>query len=88
MDLRKLRDEAKRLRPVMAIGKQGITQGSVQLLGRELEQKGLVKVKLLRSHLAERDRHAAAAELAALGQATLVQVVGNVVVLYKAGKAR
>jgi RNA-binding protein len=84
---KELKNQARTLKHVMAIGKNGITEGNVKLLQRELEQKGLVKVKLLRGFLGEGeaklDRKEAGARLAKLGQGQLVQVVGNVVVLYR-----
>jgi len=85
---RTLKDKAKALKAVMVIGKNGITQGSITLLDRELEQKGLVKVKLLANYLraSGRDRKEVAQELAALGCARLISLVGNVVVLYREKK--
>lgn len=80
-----LADQARSLKAVMNIGKNGMTQGSLQLLDRELDQRGLVKVKLLRSHLeaSGKGRKEVAEELAMFAHARLVQVVGNVVVLYR-----
>lgn len=83
MDLRALRREAQSLAPVMSIGKNGITAGSVTLLQRELDQKRLVKVKLLKAFVDGNDRKEAAQRLASFSGALLVQVVGNVVVLAK-----
>jgi RNA-binding protein len=85
---KELVEKARYLRHVMAIGKSGVTEGSVNLLRRELEQKRLVKVKLLSNYLraSGRSRHDVAEELARLSGGRLVQVVGNVVVLHKAGK--
>lgn len=82
---RRLREEAKHLRPVMQIGKNGITEGSVKLLQRELEQKGLVKVKLLKAYLdaTEKRKQEVGEELARLTGAALIQVVGHTIILYK-----
>ena len=71
----------------MSVGKNGITAGTIIQLDKELERRGLVKVKLLRAFLGETvDRKEAAAELAMKGRAKLVQVVGNVVVLHRPKK--
>jgi RNA-binding protein len=85
---KELADKARHLRHVMAIGKGGVTEGGITLLRRELEQKRLVKVKLLANYLraSGRSRHDVAEELARLSGARLIQLVGNVVVLHKAGK--
>ena len=85
---KELVDKARYLSHVMAIGKNGVTEGSIKLLHRELEQKHLVKVKLLNNylHASGRNRHDVAEEVARLSGGRLVQLVGNVVVLYKPGK--
>ena len=85
MDERALRNQARNLIPVMAIGKNGITQGSVQQLEKELDVRGLVKVRLLKGYLEGHtiERKEGAAELAKLARATLVQIVGNIAVLYR-----
>lgn len=81
MDLKK---QAKALQPIMSIGKNGLTQGTVELLDRELEQKQLVKVKLLRAYLHEHDRTEAAEELARFTQSRAILTVGNTITFYRA----
>jgi RNA-binding protein len=82
-----LRAKAKLLTPIMQIGKNGLTQGSVDLIDRELEQKHLIKIKLLKGALPEdaskADRRALANEMAKKSKAVLVEQVGSVVVLYR-----
>ena len=82
---KRLADEARSLKAVMNVGKNGLTAGAVALLRRELDQKRLIKVKILKGYLdaSGKDRKEAAAEIASLGQARLVQLVGYAAVLYK-----
>jgi RNA-binding protein len=83
-----LRSKAKLLSPILQIGKNGLTQGSLDLISRELEHKQLIKLKLLKGALpddaAKGDRRALAQEIAVKSKAQLVEQVGNIVVLYKA----
>ena len=48
-----LRSEAKLLTPVLQIGKNGLTQGSIDLIDRELTQRQLIKIKMLKHALPE-----------------------------------
>jgi len=84
---KRLRSEAKFLTPILQIGKNGLTEGSIGLLDRELDQKHLIKVKLLKAALPESaskaDRRKMAAEMAERTHAKIVEQVGNVVVLYR-----
>lgn len=83
-----LRAKAKHLTPVLQIGKNGLQQGNIDLVARELEQRQLIKVKILPSALPaeakKADRRALAAALAQATRSLLVEQVGNVIVLYKA----
>jgi len=80
-----LRDAARGLEPVLRIGKNGLTPGAVQEIIAQLKKKHLIKVKLLSAFLDGKDKKIVAVELAAKTDATLVQLVGNVVVLYRKG---
>jgi RNA-binding protein len=82
-----LRAKAKRLEPVMNIGKNGLTPGTIDLLDRELSQRELVKIRLnkgaLPAETAKGVRRELGHELCRLTHATLVEQVGNVVVLFR-----
>lgn len=85
--LKELRASAKVLDPVLQIGKNGLTDGSIDLIDRELEAKQLIKIKLHKSALsletARSDRAAIAQEIAARTRSQIVEQVGNVIVLYR-----
>lgn len=63
------------------MGKGGISPAVLAHLGRVFRQRELIKVRLLES--AGQDRRATARALAAGAEATLVDVIGRIVVLYR-----
>ena len=79
---RHLRALAHALRPIVQIGKSGLDAGLVAAVDRALADHELVKVKVGES--AGLQRHAAADELASQTKSEVAQVLGNVVVLYRA----
>jgi RNA-binding protein len=79
---RHLRALAHKLRPIVQVGKGGIDDGLVTAIDRALADHELVKVKV--GEGAGLDRHGAALELASRTKSELAQVLGNVVLLYRA----
>ena len=79
---RHLRALAHALRPIVQIGKGGVDAGLVAAVDRALADHELVKVKV--GDGAGLERHAAADELASQTKSEVAQVLGNVVVLYRA----
>ncbi|MCA8920425.1 MAG: YhbY family RNA-binding protein [Planctomycetes bacterium] len=72
-----LRGKAHSLGPLLSLGKQGLNPGFVETLGREIAKHELLKVRVGKHVDVD------AQELAASVQATLVQQVGRMVVLYR-----
>jgi RNA-binding protein len=68
------------LKPVVMVGKGGISQSLVAATDTALEDHELIKVKFV--DLKE-ERHEAARELARATGAVLVRVIGNIAVLYR-----
>jgi RNA-binding protein len=79
--LRKLRALGHALDPVIAIGKEGITDALVRAADGALATHELIKVKVHRE--APTDRHEGAIELAARTGAVLAQVIGRIALLYR-----
>lgn len=77
-----LKSLAHPLEPVVQVGTHGITPTVIAAVGVALDDHELIKVKLGQSF--EGDRQEAAEQLAAEGHATLVQVIGRIIVLYRA----
>ena len=78
---RKLRSLAHNLRPVLQLGKGGVSDGFVTALVEAVERHELLKISLLSE--APVDRKEAAEELAALSGAHLIQLVGRSVVIFR-----
>ncbi len=78
--LRKLRALGHALDPVVAVGKDGITDGLVRATDAALTTHELVKLKIQRE---AGDRHAAAIEVAARTGSVLAQVLGRTALLYR-----
>lgn len=85
---KELRSKAKLLVPIVNVGKNGLTQGIIDLINRELTDKQLIKIKMLKGALPEdvkkADRKGLAASIASSVHATVVDQVGSVVVLWRA----
>lgn len=78
-----LKAKAKALTPVINIGKNGLTDsvlGEIELL---LKKRKLIKIKMLESYFSGKDKWELAHEIAHKTNSTLIDAVGNVVVLYK-----
>lgn len=81
--MKELRRRAKHLKPILSIGKNGVSEGSIELIARELEQKKLIKIKMLKSAIDQRDKKEIASDIARKTQSQVVEQIGNIVVLYK-----
>jgi RNA-binding protein len=85
--IKELRSKAKHLEPILSIGKNGLTQGSIDLIDRELEQRQLIKIKFHRGAFEEAgkaQRQELAQRIAQASNAKVVELVGNTLVLYRA----
>ncbi|RLF24608.1 MAG: RNA-binding protein [Thermoprotei archaeon] len=82
--------EAWHGRAVVHIGKKGITEEVIEEIKRQLEERKVVKVRILRSCLEveNRDRREIARRIAELTGAKLAGIRGHVFVLYKARRSR
>jgi RNA-binding protein len=79
--LRQLRALGHALSPVVAIGKDGVTDALVKAVDAAIATHELVKVKIQRE--APVDRHDAGIDLAARTGSVLAQVIGRTLLLYR-----
>lgn len=79
---RHLRSLGHDLRPIVQIGKGGIDEGLVAAVDQALVDHELVKVKV--GEAAGLDRHDAAEAIAQRTSSEVAQVLGNIVLLYRA----
>jgi len=83
-DIRYLRGLGHHLKPVVQLGKEGLTDAVVAATAEALRAHELIKVKFGTEWPTEREeRFQAAAELATRTASTLVQVLGRTLLLYK-----
>ena len=80
---KKLKEKAKTLEPVIRIGKNGLTESTIKEIKKQLNKKNLIKVKLLRAFISDKNKKDIAKEIAQKTNSQLIDLVGFVVVLYK-----
>lgn len=78
-----LRRKAMLLEPILRIGKNGLTESTVNEIKKLLNQRKLIKIKLLKSFVKDNNKKTLAREIAEKTNAELIQQVGFVVVLNK-----
>ena len=88
MDIKQKKAKANTLYPCMQIGKSGITAGLLRELRIQLKAKKIIKIKLMKSFIEEKDKKEVAKDLAKKLNSEVVSQIGNVVVLAKKEKAK
>jgi len=76
-----LRTQAHRLHPVVRLGAAGLSEAALKEIDRALRSHGLIKVRAAGAQRA--DREALSLAIAERLDAARVQVIGNIVVLYR-----
>lgn len=77
-----LRSQAHHLQPIFQIGKGGVNEAMNTQIAEALEKRELIKVSLLQNTDEVADE--AALEIAQATNSEVVQVIGRIIVLYKA----
>ena len=78
---RELRALGNRLKPEVWIGKEAVSEGSIQTLQNSFHTKELVKVKILEN--CEVDKKEVAQQLGERAEAEIVQIIGKTILLYR-----
>jgi RNA-binding protein len=81
---RLLRSKAHHLNPIFQVGKGGVNENMIKQVGEALEARELLKVSVLQN--CEEDRDSVAQQLSEGTRADVVQIIGNIIVLYKESK--
>ncbi|WP_273850862.1 ribosome assembly RNA-binding protein YhbY [Guptibacillus spartinae] len=76
-----LRAKANRLNPIFQVGKGGVNENMTMQIEEALEARELIKVSILQN--CEEDRNSVGEQLSTATGAELVQIIGNMIVLYK-----
>lgn len=71
------------MKPIIHVGKSGITDALVEELKKQIKANHLVKVKLLKSALYDKDINEVAQQLAEVTRSDLIEIRGNSIVLYR-----
>lgn len=76
-----LRGKAHDLSPIFQVGKIGVNDNMIVQINEALEKRELIKVQILQNCMEEKED--VATEIADRTEADIVQVIGNVIILYK-----
>jgi len=76
-----LRSKGNQMKPVIQVGKDGISSSLVEQVNETIEARELIKVRILNNSLYTAKE--AAQELAKKCGAEVVQVIGNVCLIYR-----
>lgn len=76
-----LRAEAHHLQPIFQVGKGGVNENMIKQIADALEARELIKISVLQN--CEEDKHTVSEKLITGTKAELVQIIGNIIVLYK-----
>ena len=76
-----LRKEDNHLSPIFQVGKQGVNDNLIAQLNDVLEKRELIKINILQNVF--EDKEEIAQQIVRGTNAELVQIIGNIVILYK-----
>ncbi|KIL44477.1 ribosome assembly RNA-binding protein YhbY [Jeotgalibacillus soli] len=76
-----LRSEAHHLSPIFQVGKGGVNDNMIKQIAEALEARELLKISILQN--CEDNKFEISEEIVKGTRAELVQLIGNIIVLYK-----
>jgi RNA-binding protein len=79
-DIRKLKAAAQRMKPILHVGKSGLSEPFLKTVDEAFQHHELIKIKFS-DH--KEERHELAPQLAEKTNSHLITLLGNVVVLYR-----
>lgn len=80
-EIKELKSQAQEIKPKILVGKNGLTEGTLQSIDEVLTADEIVKIKFLQNSMAI--DQALCDELAQRLEAEFVQKIGRMVVLYR-----
>lgn len=83
---RRIKRELSSEKPSIRIGKNGATKQVIEEISRQLEKRGMVKIKMLKSALRDKEAKTVASKIAQQTGANLIDVRGHTTMLYKRRK--
>ncbi len=85
---RRIKRELSIEKPTIWVGKGGATPQIMEEISKQLDKRGMVKVKILKSALKEEEAKSVASKIAQQTNSTLIEVRGHTLMLYKPRKRR
>lgn len=85
---RRIRHDFSAEKPTVWVGKEGSTEQIMNEIGRQLEQREVVKAKILQTGLKNEEAKNIATKIANQIGATLIEVRGHTFMLYKKKKTK
>jgi len=83
---RRIKHQVDKEKPTIRIGKGQVSQQILKEIGKQLEKKEIVKIKILKSALQGDKTKRIAQQIAEQTEASLVEVRGHTFMLYKSSK--
>jgi RNA-binding protein len=85
---RRIKHELSAEKPTIWIGKGGVTLQIANEIDRQLNQREVVKVKILKTALHEEEAKTLASKIASETSSTLIEVRGHTFMLYRRRKPK
>ena len=85
---RRIKRELSSEKPTICVGKGGVAQQNIDEIDRQLEEKKMVKVKILKSAIKNESAVNIASKIAQETASTLIEVRGHTFMLYKPRKKK
>lgn len=83
MNIKEMKARAMALEPLVRIGKSGLSDSVIGEIKKQLDKKGMVKIKMLKSFVGGKDKKQTANEIVEKTNSQLVHNVGFIVVIAK-----
>ena len=81
--LYKLKADASKIKPILNVGKNGITDSLIDEIKKQVKANRLIKIKMLKTSSQGEGIKITAQKLAEMTNTTLIEVKGSTVVLYR-----
>lgn len=83
MNKKKLKSDSKLLKPIINIGKNGLTDESIDHIKNILKKKKLIKIKLNKNIIESKSKKDIVIEIVEKTESELIDFIGFNIVLYK-----
>ena len=83
---RRIKRELSAEKPTVWVGKEGATPQIMNEIGRQLDQRKMVKAKILKTALQNEEARDIASKIANQTESSLIEVRGHTFILYKRKK--